>query len=215
MPLQGPKVSEIKEEFGREMAVLLTKTFDARVEAAQSEPNLDPNLTEGLSTAELRGIRAAHHAQTNQELYDSLRDEYEAKDLELRAAVEEREKLIYEYLAPKEASSEALGQFMSMSEEGIIQAADVAAGAGMVDTLRLLLSVSQSRDLDMAEHHVAGLMEEDGWPDLLTELFEASQVKELDEEAANQFELMAAEPGDKVAFLRDEQSDTNLYGRMR
>src|SRR5215207_10032119 len=116
MPLQGPTVREIREEYGREQAVLLTKTFDARVEAMVSEPEIEPGLGDNLSTAEMRGIRAAKAAQVNLQEHDSLRAAYVAKDLELRAAVEEREKRIIEYLAPREATSEALGSFMNMAE---------------------------------------------------------------------------------------------------
>ncbi len=215
MPLQGPTVREIREEYGREQAVLLTKTFDARLEAQKAEPEIDPSLRESLSTAEIRGLRAAHAANVNTAEYDSLRAAYVAKDLELVAAVEEREKLVREYLAPKEASSEALAQFMSMTEERVVQSADVAAQAGMVDTLRLLLSVSQTRDLELAENHIAELMEEDGWPDLLAELFEAAQLKEL-EDADDRFEALAEPPKTKQEFLlAGPQSDVNAYGQMR
>ena len=214
MPLQGPTVREIREEYGREQAALLTETFNTH---AQARNSAEVNLPAGVSQKERNGVTAAAIEETQRGLNAELRDSYISKDLEMVAAIEHREQLIEEYLSPKEATSEALGQFMNMDEPQVIMAADIAAQSGMEDTLRLLLSISRTRNLELAVDHIAKLQEDDGWEELLAELYEAQQVKSSDADPADRWETLAEPVKDKASILASGggQSDLNIYGAMR
>src|SRR5215217_2602090 len=125
MPLEGPTVNEIRRSYGDDQARLLTETFNTHAKAHELTPEV--NLPATVSQKESEAVRAAAVSETAAGLRNELRDAYVSKDLEMVAAVKHREALIEEYLAPKSQTSEALGQFMNLTEAHIITAADVAA----------------------------------------------------------------------------------------